>query len=133
MHRCLQTVDTLLLILQYFKAHDGLPITQNTSALSALARTCRAFCDLALDLLWENQWTLVNLVRCLPADAWRIDIEEHMEVGNDGAIPKPPEGSVVRTSYVSVDASHKVFRALSDLCSRLTGKDSISTRPESNF
>ncbi|KAJ7159371.1 hypothetical protein C8R43DRAFT_882023 [Mycena crocata] len=37
------------------------------SALAALARTCRAFHDPALDVLWQEQ-TLDTLLRCLPAD-----------------------------------------------------------------
>ncbi|KAI9061388.1 hypothetical protein FKP32DRAFT_948570 [Trametes sanguinea] len=36
----------------------------------ALALTCRAFLEPALDQLWRRQLTLFNLVRTLPSDCW---------------------------------------------------------------
>ncbi|KAJ7448807.1 hypothetical protein FB451DRAFT_1567202, partial [Mycena latifolia] len=39
---------------------------------SALARTCFAFHDIALDELWRHQETIVNLIRCMPADLWEL-------------------------------------------------------------
>ncbi|EMD37849.1 hypothetical protein CERSUDRAFT_94840 [Gelatoporia subvermispora B] len=94
MHRCLQTTDTLLLILQYFRCPDTLPLLQNISALAALARTCHTLSGPALDLLWENQWTLVNLVQCLPADAWNVDVEEPMDADNNGPTQNQAVGTV---------------------------------------
>ncbi|KAJ7266515.1 hypothetical protein C8J57DRAFT_1068705, partial [Mycena rebaudengoi] len=41
--------------------------------LSALARTCTAFCNPALDVLWRNQDTIVNLLQCMPKDLWEIN------------------------------------------------------------
>ncbi|KAJ7633549.1 hypothetical protein DFH06DRAFT_1139886 [Mycena polygramma] len=41
--------------------------------LSALARTSKSFLDSALDVLWRNQDTLLNLLRCMPADLWCIN------------------------------------------------------------
>ena len=32
----------------------------------ALARTCRAFLEPALDALWYEQHTLVHVIKCLP-------------------------------------------------------------------
>ncbi|KAF7377844.1 hypothetical protein MSAN_00207900 [Mycena sanguinolenta] len=39
--------------------------------LAALARTCKTFCDQALDLLWREQETLANILKCLPSDLWK--------------------------------------------------------------
>ncbi|OSX60460.1 hypothetical protein POSPLADRAFT_1058626 [Postia placenta MAD-698-R-SB12] len=40
------------------------------SSTVALALTCHAFCDHALARVWHTQFNLVNLVKCMPADAW---------------------------------------------------------------
>jgi hypothetical protein len=39
-------------------------------SLSALASSCGAFKNPALDALWFMQTSLAPLVKCLPADAW---------------------------------------------------------------
>ncbi|KAJ6460987.1 hypothetical protein C8R45DRAFT_1081006 [Mycena sanguinolenta] len=44
--------------------------------LAALARTCKTFCDPALDILWREQETLVNLLKCLPSHLWKEEIEQ---------------------------------------------------------
>ncbi|KAJ7772831.1 hypothetical protein DFH07DRAFT_733536, partial [Mycena maculata] len=38
--------------------------------LAALARTCTSFHEIALDELWRHQDTIMNLIRCMPADLW---------------------------------------------------------------
>ncbi|EMD35850.1 hypothetical protein CERSUDRAFT_74669 [Gelatoporia subvermispora B] len=58
MHQCLQTYDTLWPILRH----------SDDRTLPAVARTCHALSDLALDILWENQTSLLNLLRCFPID-----------------------------------------------------------------
>ncbi|KAJ7626229.1 hypothetical protein B0H17DRAFT_963456 [Mycena rosella] len=44
--------------------------TSRRADLVALARTCRAFQNPALDRIWRSQDTLSHLVRCLPRDLW---------------------------------------------------------------
>ncbi|KAJ7622911.1 hypothetical protein DFH06DRAFT_1104944 [Mycena polygramma] len=39
--------------------------------LAALARTCKTFQEPALDLLWREQTTLANVLRCLPSYLWQ--------------------------------------------------------------
>ncbi|KAF8152694.1 hypothetical protein K438DRAFT_2079242 [Mycena galopus ATCC 62051] len=43
-------------------------------SFAALARTCKSFQDPALDFLWRNQYTLVNVFKCLPSHnhLWQI-------------------------------------------------------------
>ena len=45
-------------------------------SLSALASSCRAFQNPALDALWFTQTSLAPLVKCLPADAWGEQISD---------------------------------------------------------
>ncbi|KAJ6460996.1 hypothetical protein C8R45DRAFT_1028905 [Mycena sanguinolenta] len=44
--------------------------------LAALARTCKTFCDPALDLLWREQETLANLLKCLPSHLWKEESKQ---------------------------------------------------------
>ncbi|KAF7305369.1 hypothetical protein HMN09_00789100 [Mycena chlorophos] len=60
MHRCLQIAEVLDNIFSLLP-HPSDP------TLARLARTCRAFSDPALDILWWRQETLTNLSRCLLA------------------------------------------------------------------
>ncbi|OCH95132.1 hypothetical protein OBBRIDRAFT_788596 [Obba rivulosa] len=95
MHRCLQTADILLLILRQLEYNDFPLFHRDTRTLAVLARTCRDWNELALDVLWEGQlWGLVSLVKCLPADAWSIDVEEPIDPENAGPNQKPPTGVV---------------------------------------
>ncbi|OCH87301.1 hypothetical protein OBBRIDRAFT_168403 [Obba rivulosa] len=70
MHRCLQTLEILYLVLQCLGDEDD-AIARAT--LAAVARTCRDFSEPALNILWERQDTIVNLIRCIPSDAWRME------------------------------------------------------------
>jgi len=49
------------------------PSIDGAATLSALARTCQTFSDLALGLLWRQLPSIYHLVRCLPRDAYVID------------------------------------------------------------
>ncbi|KAJ7614436.1 hypothetical protein FB45DRAFT_802342 [Roridomyces roridus] len=44
--------------------------------LAALARTCRAFQNPALDVLWNSQFTILNVIRCMPEDIWEWPDQE---------------------------------------------------------
>ncbi|KAJ7753606.1 hypothetical protein DFH07DRAFT_1061404 [Mycena maculata] len=44
---------------------------------AALARTCKAFQDPALNLLWSEQYTLINLLKTLPPHLWTETVERH--------------------------------------------------------
>jgi hypothetical protein len=43
---------------------------QDSGALAALARTSTGFQHTALDALWRTQYTLMNLINCMPSDLW---------------------------------------------------------------
>ncbi|KAF8123021.1 hypothetical protein EV363DRAFT_1229779 [Boletus edulis] len=64
MHPALQIQELLLNIFGHY--------SEATADLAALARTCRAFKDPALDVLWEVLHSLCPLVRCLPEACHRL-------------------------------------------------------------
>ncbi|KII86235.1 hypothetical protein PLICRDRAFT_164641 [Plicaturopsis crispa FD-325 SS-3] len=73
MHPCLETLDVLALIF----GECGLP----QSDLARLARTCKWFCEPALDSLWREQTDLRHVLKCLGPEAWmetRADGEKRM-------------------------------------------------------
>ncbi|EMD38983.1 hypothetical protein CERSUDRAFT_72231 [Gelatoporia subvermispora B] len=69
MHHCLQIAEILSIIIGYISKSDSL----GRATLAALARTCRLFHGPALDVLWRHQDNLLNLLKCLPGDAWMIE------------------------------------------------------------
>ena len=66
MHHCLQIQELLSII---FCHYDG---AYDSKMLARLARTCKAFQDPALDILWHAQKTLLPLLKCLPPNAWAV-------------------------------------------------------------
>ncbi|KAJ7059748.1 hypothetical protein C8F01DRAFT_1145525 [Mycena amicta] len=71
MHRCLRIPEMVDLILSHF---DIFYIDKVTTAhVYALARTCSIFYFPALDILWKEQRTLLNLLKCVSDDAWVPD------------------------------------------------------------
>lgn len=69
MHRCLQIQELLSIIFQYVDVPRKADFF-SPDFLARLARTCKAFQDPALDILWYSQDTLLPLLKCLPPDAW---------------------------------------------------------------
>ncbi|KAJ7771317.1 hypothetical protein DFH07DRAFT_1057681 [Mycena maculata] len=44
----------------------------SAQTLAGLARTCTAFRDPALNLLWKSQCTVMNVLNCMPGDIWEV-------------------------------------------------------------
>ncbi|KII86337.1 hypothetical protein PLICRDRAFT_286234 [Plicaturopsis crispa FD-325 SS-3] len=78
MHPCLETFDILFLICKLLREEDDRSIEGTHPTLACLARTCRAFSELALDLIWEKQLGVQNLIKCMPPDLWE---EEELDSG----------------------------------------------------
>ncbi|KII86311.1 hypothetical protein PLICRDRAFT_43905 [Plicaturopsis crispa FD-325 SS-3] len=79
MHPCLETFDILLLICTSVRDDEAGSGTEGTHpTLASLARTCRAFHEVASDLLWEEQMGVQPLIKCMPPDLWH---EERLESG----------------------------------------------------
>ncbi|OCH96409.1 hypothetical protein OBBRIDRAFT_883311 [Obba rivulosa] len=76
MHRCLCIVEIASIIMAYVSMDELL----GHATLAALARTCRAFQELALDMLWRHQDNFFNILRCLPRDACRFPGVEEEEL-----------------------------------------------------
>ncbi|KAJ7166636.1 hypothetical protein C8R46DRAFT_1094941 [Mycena filopes] len=79
MHRCLEIQEVVRVILgnlqhdpsYYYPLPSPIPAV-NWVSLARIARTCRAFSDLALDILWQDQYSLLPLLKCLPAHTWEM-------------------------------------------------------------
>lgn len=72
MHRCLAIPDVQRLICESIR--DWLGPWVRGSSLLALALTCRAFTEPALDSLYYELRSLWPLIQCLPHDAWVITV-----------------------------------------------------------
>ncbi|KAJ6449915.1 hypothetical protein C8R47DRAFT_1084606 [Mycena vitilis] len=68
MHRSLYIAEIRLLIV------SELDPVQESNALAVLARTSTFFHHIALDALWREQGTIMNVLRCIPADVWPTNI-----------------------------------------------------------
>ncbi|KII86179.1 hypothetical protein PLICRDRAFT_280623 [Plicaturopsis crispa FD-325 SS-3] len=74
MNRCLRISDiTSLVCSELLDAHGRASLGD----LARLARTCRALCDPALDILWRTLWSLNPLICTLPADLWESTESEN--------------------------------------------------------
>ncbi|KAJ7667210.1 hypothetical protein B0H17DRAFT_950602 [Mycena rosella] len=72
MHSSLRISELLERIFSHF---DHRLATDN-GTLAALARTCTAFHDIAVDTLWRHQDTIINLISCMPGDLWETVAED---------------------------------------------------------
>ncbi|KAJ7116895.1 hypothetical protein C8R44DRAFT_983272 [Mycena epipterygia] len=67
MHRCLHIREMVDMVFEFSKS--------SPRTLAVLARTCTAFQNPALDILWRDQDTLMNLLRCMPSDLFGEEAE----------------------------------------------------------
>ncbi|KAJ7657177.1 hypothetical protein DFH06DRAFT_1297871 [Mycena polygramma] len=54
---------------------SALDADYETAELAALSRTSIIFSEPALDVLWKKQGSILNLIRCFPADLWASRVE----------------------------------------------------------
>lgn len=69
MHPCLAIPEIVLKIVEDINCEE---VKQHQQTLAALARTCTAFHEAALDKLWSQQIGIANLMRCLPPHKLRM-------------------------------------------------------------
>ncbi|KAF8121708.1 hypothetical protein EV363DRAFT_1362970 [Boletus edulis] len=72
MHPALYVEEILLEIFGYCYDREEYTMCINKTDLPALARTCKAFRDPALDILWAELYSLAPLIRCLPGASKQI-------------------------------------------------------------
>ena len=106
-HFCFECPDIATLIVKEL-THDWyhLELTQMSKKdLVAFARVCCSTVDPALRVLWRSQAGLDNLIRTLPADAWKKECVERVErVGeerSDNEGDDNDEETVSREVFVS--------------------------------
>jgi hypothetical protein len=73
MHKCLEIPEISGLIFDSLL--NDAPSGESRRTMLALALTCRGFEDIALDVLWHTQTSLVPLIKCTPSDLWRESID----------------------------------------------------------
>ncbi|KAJ6587533.1 hypothetical protein DFH09DRAFT_1274460 [Mycena vulgaris] len=78
MHRGLGVPEVVQLICAQFATGALNPLSDAAEHdLSVLgARTSRTFLNPALNVLWSHQNTILNLLRCMPADVWDVTKEK---------------------------------------------------------
>ncbi|KAG1753871.1 uncharacterized protein EDB91DRAFT_1194687 [Suillus paluster] len=75
MSQCLFISEIQLSIFRWiFVLDTGEQIHIAQATLAALARTCRAFHDVALDVLWQKSGTIARAIQCMPHDLWGGDL-----------------------------------------------------------
>ncbi|KAI6104263.1 hypothetical protein F5141DRAFT_1029811 [Pisolithus sp. B1] len=80
MHPCLRITEILDLIISFMvdeRIHEpGEVCGIRHQGIARLARTCKAFKDPALDVLWRTQPSLSPLIMCLPNHLWTVKKEQ---------------------------------------------------------
>ncbi|KAK7036260.1 hypothetical protein R3P38DRAFT_3351145 [Favolaschia claudopus] len=74
MHHCLAVPELVDLIIS-----AGLNAFEDRNDLAALAITSTTFHESALNLLWQEQSSVVNLVKCMPPDLWEFSLVDDIE------------------------------------------------------
>ncbi|KAG1780165.1 hypothetical protein EV702DRAFT_1194303 [Suillus placidus] len=82
MAHCLFISEIQLSIFQWIFVLDTSHEKHTAQAtLAALARTCSAFRDIALDVLWQQFGTIARAIQCMPHDLWGGDLNTRSESG----------------------------------------------------
>ncbi|KAF9800494.1 hypothetical protein IEO21_10358 [Rhodonia placenta] len=66
MHQVVSVAEIFLAICQFVHDDDDYP------SLAVLARSCRSFYPIAVEVLWRCLENIIPIFRLLPADAWRF-------------------------------------------------------------
>lgn len=95
MHHSLLLPDIFRRILDYLEIlplgdfHSGYEQARSGNAsIARLARTCRAFLEPSLNVLWKHQLTLCALLKTLPKDAWEETEDRAVWMSQAGHAPR---------------------------------------------
>ncbi|KAJ7727514.1 hypothetical protein DFH07DRAFT_782424 [Mycena maculata] len=81
MHRALRIPEVVEIICHYLSPVHGMRLSKDQSHdLARLARSCKAFSEPALDILWSFQDTITRVLDCMPSGVWKT---------NDKALCRP--------------------------------------------
>ncbi|KAJ6562902.1 hypothetical protein B0H10DRAFT_1135879 [Mycena sp. CBHHK59/15] len=75
MHRCWDALELTRMIfeqLESIRLAPNRPPVSTAASLYRLALTCHKFADPAVTLLWESQYGVMPLLKCLPSHKWEI-------------------------------------------------------------
>ncbi|KAJ6616339.1 hypothetical protein B0H10DRAFT_2037589 [Mycena sp. CBHHK59/15] len=81
MHHALNIQEIVDLICHHtYRTFRAGTVSIDGKSVVSLARTCRVLQSPALDILWGFQETIVNLLKCMPADLWElVDVGEGIQ------------------------------------------------------
>ncbi|KAI6158288.1 hypothetical protein BKA82DRAFT_994612 [Pisolithus tinctorius] len=80
MHNCLRILEICHHIFGFLVVDFIEICAVRYNDVARLARTCKAFKDPALDVLWRTQSSLSPLAMCLPAHLWAIEVDRGISV-----------------------------------------------------
>ncbi|KAF8434279.1 hypothetical protein L210DRAFT_3553512, partial [Boletus edulis BED1] len=124
MHHALEINETILNIFDHCDYMYGGRRWRDNPTLASLARTCRAFKEPALNLLWEELLNLSPLAQCLPEASHFINDEDLYSFSR----PLTQTEWDTLQSYTCRIRSISEFRGL-DCKSVITFLDPPATRP----
>ena len=101
MHRCLLSYEIVVQIAWQSRVQQD--EKQGLRDIAAVARTCSALYEPAMDVLWHTLYSLAPLVKCLPPDLW---YEERRA--------EEPPSNHFRTTLVSIFCQHIHSKRLYD-------------------
>ena len=94
MHRCLLLYEIVVQIAWQSRSQQD--EGQGLRDVAAVARTCSALYEPAMDVLWHTLYSLAPVVKCLPPDVW---YEEER-------IDKRSSKNIIKTTLVSIFHQH---------------------------
>ena len=108
MHRALYVAEIVEEIAKAclvgdYDLESNLQDVEGRAALFALAQTCHALSEPALDALWSFQHGLPNLIRTMPSDLWQDEETEHSTVDCNAETQQWSTTQLVRSTRVSLD------------------------------
>ena len=121
MHHCLTIQEIVRLITEFCGDGDS---EADRCTLIAIASTCRAFEEPALDRLWYTLKSLRALFKCLPQDAWEEKVlADDFEIGQQAGDTCMVGNSVLFASAINIMLSCLLKRILGAVSTQTIGPE----------
>ncbi|KAJ6566295.1 hypothetical protein B0H19DRAFT_1373939 [Mycena capillaripes] len=111
MHSGLGLLEIVEMVVEQVGLYDPLPLGGNRKIffsprhnLAVLARTSKVFRNPALNVLWREQHTVFNLLKCMPADLWNIS-----EYPNEEGWPDDNLSIILKRTILPTDWERPLF------------------------
>ncbi|KAJ7741158.1 hypothetical protein DFH07DRAFT_1064025 [Mycena maculata] len=121
MHRALEILEVVEMICEQIIWAGRWSPSDSPRDLAVLARTCTVFCNPALNILWRHQGTIMNLLKCMPDDLWKI------EVHSNGHIDIRLQRAIIQTDWERPRFYLFRVRSFSNIFENLRSTDFLET------